>query len=60
MTSKNVGFVVFEKVHGLFADPVNTSAETKIAASCAQVKVAAAAAKVPAPDCYIYTEVDWA
>ena len=60
MTSKNVGFVVFEKVHGLFADPVNTSAETKIAASCAQVKAAAAAAKVPAPDCYIYTEVDWA
>ena len=60
MTSKGVGFVVFEKVHGLFADPVNTSAETKIAAGCAQVKAAAKAAKVPAPDCYMYTEVDWA
>ena len=34
MTSPGVGFVVFEKVHGLLAPPVNTSAETKIAAAC--------------------------
>ena len=27
-------FVVFEKVHGVFAPPANTSAETKIAAAC--------------------------
>ena len=39
-----MGFVVFEKVHGLLSNPVNTSAETKIAAGCALVKAAAAAA----------------
>eukprot|EP01052_Picozoa_sp_SAG31_P009913 SAG31_NODE_531_length_14413_cov_7.712659_15_plen_255_part_00 len=60
MTSAGVGFVVFEKTHGLFQAPVNTSAETKISAACAQVKAAAAAAKAPAPDCYMYVEVDWA
>ena len=37
-------FVVLEKPHGLFAAPVNTSAETKIAAGCAQIKTAAKAA----------------
>eukprot|EP01047_Picozoa_sp_COSAG01_P012292 COSAG01_NODE_551_length_15579_cov_30.915181_2_plen_445_part_00 len=69
LTAPGVGFVVFEKTHGLFADPVNTSAETKIAAACAQVKTAAAAAAGtgrrsprgrPPPDCYQYVEVDWA
>jgi hypothetical protein len=52
-------FVVLEKPHGLFAAPVNTSAETKIAAGCAQIKTAAKAAGKET-DCYIYTEVDWA
>merc|ERR1711968_27492 len=50
-------FVVFEKPHGLFYPPVNNSAETKIANACRQVKEAGG--KNP-PDCYIYTEVDWA
>ena len=59
-TTRGVGFVVFEKVHGLLAAPVNTSAETKIAAGCALVKAAAAAAGTQAPDCYQYVEVDWA
>ena len=54
-------FVVLEKPHGVFAPPVNTSAETKITAGCKQIKDAAkAAGKLPIPDCYIYTEVDWA
>ena len=48
-------FVVFEKDTGLFAPPMNTSAETKITAACAQVK-----AKDPSVDCYMYTESDWA
>ena len=60
MTSKGVGFVVFEKVHGLLAAPINTSAETKIAAACAQVKAAATAGGTRPPDCYQYVEVDWA
>ena len=50
-------FVVFEKPHGLFYPPVNNSAETKIANACRQVKEAGG--NNP-PDCYIYTEVDWA
>jgi hypothetical protein len=52
-------FVVFEKPHGVFYPPVNTSAETKIAAACKQVKDAAKEAGTNT-DCYIYTEVDWA
>ena len=52
-------FVVFEKWHGMFASPANTSAETKIAAACAQVKEASARSQSPT-DCYIYVEVDWA
>lgn len=48
------------QVHGLFWPPVNTSAETKIAAACKQVKDAATAKGVAAPDCYQYVEVDWA
>merc|ERR1719174_1000834 len=48
-------FVVFEKNHKVFAEPVNTSAESKIAESCRQVK-----ARNPDVDCYIYTESDWA
>lgn len=31
-------FVVFEKNHGLFADPVGDDAEDKIVASCKAVK----------------------
>ena len=31
---------MLEKPHGLFAAPVNTSAETKIAPGCAQIKAA--------------------
>ena len=52
--------VSFVQVHGLFWPPVNTSAETKIAAACKQVKDAAVAKGVAAPDCYQYVEVDWA
>lgn len=52
-------FVVFEKPHGLFFPPVNTSAETKIAAACKQVKEASTEMNTET-DCYIYTEVDWA
>jgi hypothetical protein len=52
-------FVVLEKPHGLFAPPVNTSAETKIADGCEQIKDAARSAGKDT-DCYIYTEVDWA
>jgi hypothetical protein len=52
-------FVVLEKPHGVFYPPINTSAETKIAAGCKQVKDAAKAAGKET-DCYIYTEVDWA
>eukprot|EP00041_Stephanoeca_diplocostata_P030143 m.904777 g.904777 ORF g.904777 m.904777 type:complete len:438 (+) comp23695_c0_seq51:140-1453(+) len=48
-------FVVFEKMHKVWAQPVNTSAETKIADSCALVKKLN-----PRTDCYIYTESDWA
>lgn len=48
-------FVVFEKQHGLFAPPVNTSAEDKIVAACRMVKAASLST-----DCYIYTETDWA
>jgi hypothetical protein len=44
-------FVVFEKVHGVFAPPANTSAETKIAAACKQVKEASAAASSPTDCC---------
>lgn len=51
----NQSFVVLEKVHKLWADPVNTSAETKIAESCRLVKL-----RNPETDCYIYTETDWA
>lgn len=51
----NQSFVVFEKNHGIWADPVNTSAEDKIVAACRQVKAAN-----KSTDCYIYTETDWA
>lgn len=48
-------FVVFEKNHKLFADPVNTSAELKISESCRRVK-----AINPNVTCLMYVESDWA
>ena len=48
-------FAVFEKTSGLFAAPLNTSAEQKIVDACRQVKAVDAAV-----DCYMYTESDWA
>ena len=46
-------FVVFEKNHKLFAPPMNTSGEAKIAESCRLVKQLS-----PTTDCYMYTEND--
>lgn len=48
-------FVVFEKYHKIFEDPVCDQAEAKIQESCRKVK-----AINPDTDCYIYTESDWA
>ena len=48
-------FVVFEKYHKVFQEPVADAAETKIAESCRKVK-----ALNPKTECYIYTESDWA
>ena len=44
-------FAVFEKNQGLFAPPVNTSAETKIVNACRQVKAVS-----PTTDCYMCEE----
>ena len=48
-------FVVFEKYHKAFEEPIIDKAEEKIAESCRKVK-----ALNSKTDCYIYTESDWA
>ena len=48
-------FVVFEKYHKVFEEPVVDAAEAKIAESCRRVK-----ALNPNTQCYMYTESDWA
>ena len=48
-------FVVFEKYHKIFNEPVCDNAEDKIVASCKAVK-----ALNPKTQCYMYTESDWA
>lgn len=46
-------FVVFEKNHGLFADPVGDDAEDKIVASCKAVKALNASTQ-----CLMYVPTD--
>lgn len=48
-------FVVFEKNHKLFEQPVNDQAEAKIAESCRKVKAINATVQ-----CLMYVESDWA
>lgn len=48
-------FVVFEKNHKLFEEPVGDQAEAKITESCRKLKAINASAQ-----CLMYVEVDWA
>ena len=48
-------FVVFEKNHKLFEDPVGDQAEAKITESCRKLKAINASVQ-----CLMYVEVDWA